>query len=118
VAVADAERGKTGPAQLGVVPVEIGRSKFVNGLGAEAGLDVGVDAGPVAGEGRLRTSLSLDVGHPSVEQFVDGVPAFLPVAAPINFGDQFSSGSLGVPLGALDVPPDVAVAAGLGVTSE
>ena len=47
-----------------------------------------------------------------------GVPAFLPVAAPVDFGDQFGSGSLGVPLGALDVPPDVALAAGLGVTSE
>ena len=116
VALADTERCKTGSAQLGVVPVDIGRSKFIDGLGAEAGLDVGVDAGPVAGEGRLRSSLSLDVGHPSVEQFVDCVPAFLPVAAPVNFGDQFGSGSLGVPLGALDVPPDVAVAAGLGVT--
>ncbi len=63
-------------------------------------------------------TLSLDVGHPSVEQFVDGGPAFLPVAAPINFGDQLGSGSLGVPLGALDIPPDVALAAGLGVTSE
>jgi hypothetical protein len=58
------------------------------------------------------------VGHPSVEQFVDGAPAFLPVVAPINLGDQFGGGSLGVPLGALDVPPDGAVAAGLGVTTE
>ncbi len=34
------------------------------------------------GEGRVRSSLSLDVGHPSVDQLVDGVPAFLAVATP------------------------------------
>ena len=87
-------------------------------LAPTRGLMLALMAGPVAGEGGFRSSLSLDVGHPSVEQFVDGMPAFLPVAAPVNFGDQFGSGSLGVPLGALDVPADVAVPAGLGVTSE
>jgi hypothetical protein len=78
-------------------------------------LDVRIDGGAVAHQGRARAALSLQAGHPLVEQVGHRAPPALAVAAPCDLGRQGISRPLGIPLVPMDLAEHVAVPPGLRV---
>jgi hypothetical protein len=78
----------TATTYAGVEPVRVGGRQPVDADRAERWEDVRLDCGAVADQGRRCSSLGLDVGHPSVQQFGDrSAPAFT-MRAVLDLADE------------------------------